>query len=152
LTEPIALKALAVFVGAGAGGVARWLIGSAVQGRWAGEGGFPIGTLVVNVTGCLLIGIVAAALLEGGPGTGRGLRLFGEPGRESGVLWMSLLMVGVLGGYTTFSSFGLESLMLARQERWGMLGLYVLLSNTLGLAAVWGGWSITRAVVVDRAG
>lgn len=161
-TEPALLKGLAVFVGAGTGGVARWLVGAGVQKWWgsapAGPSSFPIGTLAVNVTGCLLIGIVAAALLEGG--AGRGLRVFGEPGRELGVSWVSLLMVGVLGGYTTFSSFALESLMLARHQRWGALALYVGLSNALGLLAVWAGWAAWKGwggwggwgLLGDRAG
>ena len=113
-----------VFLGAGLGGVLRYWLGGMVQSR-AGE--FPVGTLVVNVSGCLVMGILAARW-AGPDGVREEVRL--------GV------RVGVLGGYTTFSSFGRETLALATKGEWGSAGVYVLASVALSLAAVWGGWVI----------
>jgi fluoride exporter len=78
--------------GAAAGGLARYVIGLAVMQRFGGR--FPLGTLVVNVSGCFLIGVVVTVLAE---------RLDLHPN------WRLLLVVGILGGYTTFSSFGYET-------------------------------------------
>ncbi|MCC6678846.1 MAG: fluoride efflux transporter CrcB [Phycisphaerales bacterium] len=116
------MKLLMIFLGAGAGGAGRYLLGGWVQG-WAGPG-FPLGTLVVNISGCLAIGFLAA--------------LFDGPAliREE---WRLAILIGVLGGYTTFSSFGNETINLLREGEWARAGLNVVLSNGLGLAAVWGG-------------
>jgi len=120
--DRMAYKLLLIFLGAGAGGTARYLVGGWAQG-WAGPG-FPLGTLVVNVSGCLAIGFLAA--------------LFSGPWlvREE---WRLAILVGVLGGYTTFSSFGYETTSRVRDGEWARAGLNVLLSNALGLSAVWAG-------------
>lgn len=128
-----------VFLGGGLGAVGRYALASWLDGheplrRAAGQQ-FPVGTLAVNLTGCLLIGVVAGVLLaqEAGGSARAGSRL--------------LLVVGVLGGFTTFSSFALEALGLAHQGRIGQALGYVLASNVLGvLAAAAGGWA--AAVVV----
>lgn len=112
---------LYVFLGAGFGGVLRFWLGSLIQNR-AGE--FPLGTLVVNVTGCMAMGVLAARWA--GPGGPRDeLRL--------------AVLVGVLGGYTTFSSFSREALGLASKHQWGAATGYVLASVVLSLLAVWAG-------------
>jgi CrcB protein len=106
-----------VFVGAGIGGVLRYGVG-----RWlpTAEPGFPWATLLVNVAGCLVIGLIGWTW-----------------GREE---WVRLgLMVGVLGGFTTFSAFGRETVMLMEAGRWGVGVAYVMASVGLGLAAVWAG-------------
>ncbi len=111
---------LAVFLGAGFGGVLRFSVGGLFAGGGAGQpGAFPVGTLVVNVTGCLAIGVLASMLTS-------------EP-------WKLFLMVGVLGGYTTFSAFGRETIELISRGEVGRAAVYVVLSNALGLAAVWAG-------------
>jgi CrcB protein len=107
-----------------AGGAAGTLLRYAVSG-WimrATGGTFPWGTLAINAAGCLGIGVLAGLLDRGG--------------LLSTVLRMSL-MVGVLGGFTTFSSFGLETFRLLADAQWGAAAAYVLLSNASALASVW---------------
>lgn len=121
---------LAVFLGAGLGGVLRFGVGGLFAGGAAGVGAFPTGTLVVNVTGCLAIGVLAPLLTS-------------EP-------WKLFLMVGVLGGYTTFSAFGRETIELISRGEVGRAAVYVLLSNALGLAAVWAGMAGAARFVASK--
>ncbi|MGE3318803.1 MAG: fluoride efflux transporter CrcB [Candidatus Berkiella sp.] len=110
-----------IFLGAGAGGVLRyWLSNSlyAVMGRQ-----FPYGTLFVNVSGCLLMGFLFVLIMDRLDGVGPQLR--------------SLLLIGFLGGYTTFSSFSLETVSLIENGQWLGASLNVLLSNLLCIAAAW---------------
>lgn len=110
-----------VALGSALGGTGRfWLSG--VLARHFGET-FPVGTLFVNVTGSFLIGLLAA-LSEP-----EGRWLIGPQAR-------SFLLIGLLGGYTTFSSFSLQTLNLARDGEWLHAGLNVLLSVGLCLVAV----------------
>ncbi len=119
------LKIAIIFIGAGTGGVLRHAVHTAVQ-RWA-PSGFPLGTLVVNASGCLVAGVLAGAL------AGQAAM------REE---YRLLLFVGLLGGYTTFSAFGRETVELMQRGAWGMAGLNVLLSNVLGIGGLWLGWII----------
>lgn len=114
------MKSLLVFAGAGGGGLLRYWLGLLVQGWWGK--GFPLGTLTVNLTGCLAIGFLGAAWY--GP----------TPVRDEIRL---LVLVGVLGGYTTFSSFGRETILLAQAGEWLQVGLYVGLSVVVGVLCVW---------------
>ena len=84
---------------------------------------FPIGILVVNILGCALVGLLAAFLLEPNPQQRDLLRL--------------LLMIGVLGGFTTFSSFAIDTLNMIQDGNLGSAILYILLSNVLGILAAW---------------
>lgn len=111
---------LAVMMGAALGGVARYVIGLAVMQRFGGR--FPLGTLVVNVSGCFIIGVIATILTE---------RLDLNPN------WRLFLVTGLLGGYTTFSSFGYETYQLARMGAPVVGLLNVAASVVLGYAAVW---------------
>ncbi|MGD1020489.1 MAG: fluoride efflux transporter CrcB [Verrucomicrobiia bacterium] len=95
---------------------------------------FPLGTLVINVTGCLAIGFIAAI---SGPATGRAW-LKSE--------WRDFLMIGICGGYTTFSSYGLQTLNLARDGEWLAVTFNIVGSNVLGLFAVYLGWVCGRAL------
>lgn len=107
-----------------AGGAFGSVLRYAIQG-WAQRmttGAFPLGTLVVNVTGCLLLGFLAG--------------LFVGPTVERPNYYLGL-SVGVLGGYTTFSTFGLETFHLTTAGHLGLAMLNVGLSCSLGLAAVW---------------
>ncbi|MFN3484312.1 MAG: fluoride efflux transporter FluC, partial [Planctomycetota bacterium] len=88
------------------------------------SGPFPWGTFVVNVTGCWAMGGLMYLFKDRGL-LGPGHRLF--------------LMVGLVGGYTTFSSFGYESDALMRQGHPAMETLYAVASAVFGLAAVWAG-------------
>lgn len=110
---------LLVVAGGGAlGSVLRFLAGTAVT-RWAGPT-FPYGTLVVNIIGSLLIGLVYVLLVERLP---------------MGPLWRAGLMTGLLGGFTTFSAFSLETVALLEEHAYGKATLYVAASVILCLAA-----------------
>ena len=111
---------LIVMAGAGLGGLARYVVGTWIMTKTGGR--FPLGTLLINVSGSFLIGLVMALLTER-------LHLHSN--------WRLFLVVGILGGYTTFSSFEYETLQAVRDgERWKGL-LYVTGSVLFGYAAVW---------------
>lgn len=114
---------LLVFCGAGAGGLCRWGVHMACD-RWLGRS-FPFGTLTVNILGCLAVGLFAA-ILAGGDAA--------EPSREH---WRLGLIVGFLGGFTTFSAFGRETFLLSSEGNNLAALSNILLSVGLGLVAVW---------------
>jgi CrcB protein len=116
---------LMVMLGGAAGSLTRYVIGSAIMSRMGGR--FPYGTILINVTGSFLIGFLMTLLTE---------RLNPHP------YWRLVLVVGFLGGYTTFSSFEWETFSLVRDgARW--LGLFnVAGSVILGYGAVWLGAAI----------
>jgi len=95
--------------------------------QWGAD--FPYGTFIVNVSGAFAIGIVLAYLGE---------RF------EISPLWRLFFVTGFLGGYTTFSTYAWEALLLAEQGAWLRSGAYVLGSNLLGFAGVWLGASLAR--------
>lgn len=111
-------------LGSGLGGMARYWLSGLVAQRF-GEV-FPGGTLFVNVSGSFLIG-VAAALSDT-----EGRILISPTARQ-------FLMVGIFGGYTTFSSFSLQTLNLARDGEWWYAGMNIILSVFLCLCAVYVG-------------
>lgn len=119
---------LLVGIGGFLGAVSRYAVSGWVH-RWLNNPWFPYGTLTVNILGCFLIGILG--------GMAESRHLFSPEIRL-------LTMVGFLGGFTTFSSFGYESLGLLRDGQFaGMLwnlGLHIV----LGLFAVWLGLNLTR--------
>ena len=120
-----------VAIGSALGGMARyWCSGISVRlfGEW-----FPWGTLIVNVLGSLVIGLVAALSAAHGP-------LLIKP--ELRVF----LMVGLCGGYTTFSSFSLQTFELIKEGEWLWAGANCVLSVALCLAAVWLGYAAVAAV------
>ena len=122
---------LLVGLGGAIGAMARHVAGLALlatSNAWR----FPVGTLAVNVSGCLLIGLFAA-FAEQMPALNGPARL--------------LLVTGVLGGYTTFSAFGLETMLMLRRGDSMLATGYVVASIVLGLAAVWIGM---KAVVLVR--
>ena len=112
-----------------AGGAAGTLLRYALGGWLARSTGgtFPWETCAINVAGSLAIGILAGYADRGG---------FLSP------VTRMALMVGVLGGFTTYSSFALESLRLAMDSQWLRAAGYVGLTNAGGLAAVWAGYRI----------
>jgi fluoride exporter len=93
---------------------------------------FPLGTMIVNITGCFAIGLIAAI---SGPALGRAWLTSGQ---------RDFLMVGFCGGYTTFSSYGIQTLNLARDGEWRYVAANVIGSNVLGLLAVYLGWICGR--------
>lgn len=124
------LNYLIVFIGAGLGGLCRYLMSPAIQ-RAAGDSIFPFGTMSVNMLGCVFIGLLGA-LAEA-----KGL-LHGET--------RLLLFVGVLGGFTTFSSFGFETFQLMREGAISYAVLNAILQVVLGIVCVWIGWVIGRVI------
>jgi CrcB protein len=121
------VKLSLIAAGSALGGVLRYLLQGLGQ-RWV-EGTFPLGTLLVNVLGCALIGFLNAAFT--------GPLLIREEYRIA-------LTVGLLGGFTTFSAFGWETFALANEGQ-GVQALFnLMLSVTLGLAAVWGGYRLAE--------
>jgi fluoride exporter len=133
LAPPVGLgpALLAVVVLGGAlGGAARYWV-SGVVGRAVGET-FPWGTMAVNVSGALCIGAAAGWLLPAGPGDGQV------------TLWAALV-VGVLGSYTTVSSFSLQTLALVRDGAWRHAAFNVLLSLMLCLGAAALAYGVVRA-------
>ncbi len=113
----------ALWVGAGGfiGSVLRYVIGGLVQSAFPGSV-FPYGTLVVNATGCLVIGCISQ-LVESHQAFGPGARAF--------------LVVGILGGYTTFSTFGNETVNLLRDGQRLAAGINIGAHLALALSAVW---------------
>ena len=113
-------KYFVVLAGAGIGGLARYVASTWIMEKYAGR--FPLGTFVINITGSFLIGVLMMLFLE---------RWQPHPN------WRLFLVVGVLGGYTTFSSFEYETFLAVRAgARWMGL-LYVLGSVILGYFGVW---------------
>ena len=121
---------LRVGLGGFLGAVSRFLLADLVQG--AAGNRFPYGTLAVNVVGCAVIGAVTA-LAETRGGLSDGLRLF--------------LVVGLLGGFTTFSAFGNETLALLRAGEGGPAAANVLANVLLAIGAVWVGRLVAQTVV-----
>jgi CrcB protein len=120
-----------VAVGGALGSVARYWC-SGVVANWFGES-FPWGTIIVNVLGSFIIGLFATLTAPDG-------RLF--VASEARVF----VMVGLCGGYTTFSSFSLQTLNLAREGEWLGAGANVVLSVVLCLLAVWIGHAAAVAI------
>jgi CrcB protein len=123
--ERVLLAGSGGFVGA----AARYWLGGIVH-RHLGAA-FPYGTLLINVTGCFAIGVLGVLAEE---------RLALSPGAR--VFWM----IGVLGGYTTFSSFGYETMALLREGSSAYALLNVGAQVALGLIAVWCGAALARAL------
>jgi CrcB protein len=121
------VKLLLIAAGGAVGALLRYLVSG--WGQSLVDGWFPLGTLIVNVTGCLLIGALGAFFA--------GPQLVREEYRVA-------LLVGVLGSYTTFSTFGWETFTLARDGELRLALANVLLSNALALVAVWFGYRITE--------
>jgi CrcB protein len=110
---------LVVLAGAGLGGVARYWAATWIMTRYGGR--FPLGTFLINISGSFLIGVLMTVFTE---------RIQPHPN------WRLFLVVGVLGGYTTFSSFEYEAWQAARTGA-RLLGLlYVLGSVVLGYIGV----------------
>ena len=119
---------LAVLAGGGIGSVLRYLVTFGIT-QWLGPG-FPWWTFIINITGSFVIGVVAEVVQTRAFGGAPLLRVF--------------LMTGVLGGYTTFSTFSLDTLQLF-EERVAMLAFfYAAGSVLLGVAAAFGGVAMAR--------
>lgn len=122
------LNLLLVMIGGAIGAGARHLVGVGLLARFGP--GFPWWTLTVNLAGGLAMGLLAGALVRSGGSEGARL----------------LLGVGVLGGFTTFSAFGLETLLMVERGEWGMAGAYVLASVIGAVALTGGGAWVVRSL------
>jgi len=123
------LAYLWVAIGGAVGSMARFGVGNFVSEK-TGES-FPWGTLVVNVSGSFVIGVLGALTSSEGKMTS-----------QSRVFATQLLITGVCGGYTTFSSFSLQTLKLLRENQWFYAGGNILLSVVLCMIAVWLGYLV----------
>ena len=120
-----------VFLGAGIGGVLRHGV-NVLTPRWLGMG-FPYGTMAINILGSGLMGLVAGWFaFRAGEGTPNALRLF--------------LATGILGGFTTFSAFSLDAVLLWQRGETVAAVTYVVGSVLLSLAALVAGLALVRAL------
>ncbi len=119
---------LAIGLGGFLGAAGRYLLAGGIH-RLLKTSWYPVGTLGVNVLGCLLIGFLSG-LVEN-------RELFTPPARL-------FLLVGLLGGFTTFSTFSYETFGLLREGQFLAAGANIFLQVTLGLAAVFGGYFLSR--------
>lgn len=133
LKEIVALMAayICIAVGSALGGMARFLC-SGIIARLIGET-FPWGTMVVNVVGSFIIGFFATI-------TGPDGRIFVD------TLTRQFVMIGFCGGYTTFSSFSVQTLNLLQDGEWWLAGANIALSVIACLVAVWAGYAIAASV------
>ncbi len=115
-------KYLLIALGGALGSIARYWVGSTVAGRMGIR--FPYGTLLVNLTACVIIGFSLTYL---------GRRADLNPA------WRFLIPVGFIGAYSTFSTYEWETLSSIRSGAFFLAALYALGSLVLGLVAVWGG-------------
>jgi len=111
------------------GTLARYALSGFIARRF-GET-FPTGTLIVNIVGCFLAGFLFYLMQE--------RFLVNDIVRTA-------IMIGFLGGFTTFSSFGLQTFTLLRDGEMGLATMNVLVSNVAGLLTVWAGYSLARFI------
>ncbi|HUQ46818.1 MAG TPA: fluoride efflux transporter CrcB [Gemmatimonadaceae bacterium] len=114
--------------GGAAGSVLRYLIGGFIQR--SAHSGFPAGTLVVNVLGCFLIGVLAQHYVN----------VQAHPNMRAA------LMTGFCGGFTTFSAFSLETVGLLRGAEYGKTAAYLVLSVSVSILATVSGMAAAKAV------
>ncbi|MFA6219296.1 MAG: fluoride efflux transporter CrcB [Erythrobacter sp.] len=130
---PPLTASLHVFIGGGFGALLRYQLGRAMT-HWLGVLAvtlFPWATLTVNALGSVLMGVLAGWLARHGSGEGEQLRL--------------LLGVGLLGGFTTFSAFSLEMVLLIERGQFLFAGLYAVLSFALGISGLIFGLTVMRS-------
>ena len=118
---------IAIAVGGALGSVARHGVNHLVHVRWLTTR-FPLGTVVVNVAGCLVIGLLAGLLAS------ERIALRAH--------WREFVFVGLLGGFTTFSTFGLDTFVLMRTHSAAQAAVNVIVQVAGGLFAVWVGYQL----------
>ena len=121
------MRYLMLALGGAAGTIARYQVATIIQARV--PAGFPWGTFWVNISGCLVMGVVTTLLTE---------RLVANPH------WRLLVPIGFIGAYTTFSTFELELFRANTEGAWLVGGAYLIGSVTAGYAALWLGVILAR--------
>jgi len=119
---------LLIALGGAAGSLLRYVLGGAIQARSAS--GFPIGTMLVNISGCFLIGILVRQFMN--------MQLSHD--------LRALLIVGFCGGYTTFSTFSADTLTLVEGGEYARATMYVVLSVVLCLLGTFAGMATMSAI------
>jgi fluoride exporter len=122
-------KYLLIAAGGAAGSILRYWVGSTVSGRMGTR--FPFGTLVINLTACVIIGFSLTYL---------GKRADLNPA------WRFLVPIGFIGAYSTFSTYEWETLSTLRSGAFFLAALYAVGSLILGLAATWGGAALAELI------
>ncbi|MCC6161726.1 MAG: fluoride efflux transporter CrcB [Acidobacteria bacterium] len=118
-----------VAVGGAIGAVARATVATTIHSRWPST--LPLGTIIVNISGCLILGLLSGVL---------------ESRPDVSPVWRAFGAVGVLGAYTTFSTFEFETLSLIERGHLTAALANVALSLLAGLAAVWAGQAVGRTL------
>jgi CrcB protein len=118
-----------IALGAIVGASARYFLSTLIARDFASA--FPYGTLVINITGSLILGFFLVFSTE---------RALLDP------RWRLLVAIGFCGSYTTFSSYAFESFALMEQGQWLLIGINIVASNALCLAAVLGGAALARGL------
>ena len=118
-----------VFLGGGLGACSRYLISQFANAKWGVD--FPVGTLIANIVGCFIIGIFMAAITE---------RYIINPN------WRLLIVVGFIGGLTTFSSFSYESLQLLQDGGLNLAMVNILTNMVFGFTATWLGMLVVKII------
>jgi CrcB protein len=118
---------LAVAVGGALGSMARHAVNHLVHAHWSVTR-FPVATAVINVAGCLAIGLLAGLIASGRIA----LRFY----------WREFVFVGLLGGFTTFSTFGLDTFLLGRTHSTGAAAANVAIQVVGGMLALWAGYRL----------
>jgi fluoride exporter len=120
---------LMIALGGALGAIARYQLSAMIQARV--PVGFPWGTFIVNVSGCLVMGVTMTLLAD---------RLVVHPN------WRFLVPIGFIGAYTTFSTFEFETFRAVAEGAWLVGGLNVVASVLAGYVALWIGVALTRAM------
>ena len=118
------MTAFGLMVAGGCGAVLRYLVDRSVQRRVGSD--FPLGIMVVNLSGCLVLGILTGAALR------RGLS----------VTWVTVAGTGLIGAYTTFSTFTYDTVRLTENDQWAYSLVNVLVSVALGVGAAAAGLAL----------
>lgn len=123
------MQIFSIALGGALGAVSRYCLGNFIS-RMVGTA-LPYGTFIINIVGCFFMGLLMTVIIERG--------MLSAP-------WRLFLCVGFLGGFTTFSSFGYETLMLLQEERFAAALAYVGGSIILGLLAAFAGVILAKSI------
>ena len=121
-------KIIAIGIAGLAGTLARYWLSGVLDQWWGGT--FPFGTLIVNLVGCLAIGVLFHSMEK----------YLIDP------VVRSVVLIGFVGGFTTFSSFAVQSFNLLRDGEIFLASANILISNLVGLFLVWAGYAVSRAL------